>query len=192
MDGLPSAHVSNSSSSDTNIWALHDTGATHHWLNPTSIFVTGSLKPVEDSNSRLKVAGGGVSLAVKGVGKVLLKAGDGTPFKLTEALYVPELSQNLISRGILKRKGVKEVFDDSDPTFFALVLSGLALFNGIFLENGLINIVLEPVSPSTSSITEMSDSLAHSSTLHRCLGHVSEAYLKSMIKHGSIDGVIDD
>lgn len=38
----------------------------------------------------------------------------------------------------------------------------------------------------------MSDQLAHSSTLHCCLGHMSEACLKLMIKHGSLDGVVDD
>lgn len=50
-------------------------------------------------------------------------------FELIDCLYVPDLSKNLISGGMLKRKGVREVFDDSDPSYFALVRQGLALFN---------------------------------------------------------------
>lgn len=92
------------SSSETTVWALHDTGATHHMFNSSDLFIEGTLRPVEDSNRRLKLAGGGVTLAVKSVGKILLKAGDGTVFELTECLYVPDLSKNLIAGGLLKRR----------------------------------------------------------------------------------------
>lgn len=41
----------NSMDASTNsIWALHDTGATHHMFNDKTLFVTDSLKPVEDTN----------------------------------------------------------------------------------------------------------------------------------------------
>lgn len=101
----PSAAVS-SWSSGTQIWALHDTGATHHLFNDIRLFDKNKLKPVDSSNKRLKLAGGGISLAVQSEGSVRLKAGDGTVFELTECLYVPELSKNLISGGCLRLKGV--------------------------------------------------------------------------------------
>lgn len=109
------------------IWALQDTGATHHMFNNKTLFMKGSLRTVENSNRRLKLAGGDVSLAVESIGKIRLKAGDGTVFKLVNCLYVPNLRKNLISGGNLKKKGTREVFDDSDPNCFALVIRGLAL-----------------------------------------------------------------
>lgn len=70
------------SSSSTQLWALHDTGATHNMFNDLRLFDKSTLKPVDNSNKRLKLAGGGVSLAVHSEGTVRLKAGDGSIFEL--------------------------------------------------------------------------------------------------------------
>lgn len=187
----PSANASTSSSSGV-VWALHDTGATNHMFNSRAMFVADTLKPVDDPNRRVKLAGGEATLAVEGIGKVRLKAGDGTVFELTECLLVPELSRNLIAGGVLKKKGVREMFDTEDPSCFALVKNGLALFNGVILHNGLMNLAIESVSPlaSPSSMQVKTPTYACSSILHRRLGHVSETYLNQMMKHGSLDGVI--
>lgn len=91
------------------------------------------------------MAGGDVSLAVDSIGKIRLKAGDGTILELSDCLYVPELRKKLIAGGTLKRKGVREIYNDSEPTYFALVKDGLALFNGVILQNGLMNVKIDPV-----------------------------------------------
>lgn len=72
------------------VWALHDTGATHHMFNNLNLFVKSSMVMVSNSNKRLKLAGGDVSLAVYSEGKVKLKAGDGSTFELTDCLYIPD------------------------------------------------------------------------------------------------------
>lgn len=46
----PAAHSSKSQSTNSTMWALHDTGATHHMFNSADVFVAGSLKPAEDPN----------------------------------------------------------------------------------------------------------------------------------------------
>lgn len=102
-------------------WALHDTGATHHVFKERKFFINEKFKLTEDPRKRLKLAGGDVSLNVKGQGSVVMKAGDGTVFELTNCLWVPKLSRNLIAGGVLKTKGIREVFDSSDATNFALV-----------------------------------------------------------------------
>lgn len=184
------ANASTKNSAD-GVWGLHDTGATHHMFNSRKLFVENSLLSVENPNQRRKLAGGDATLAVEGVGKVRLKAGDGTVFELTQCLLVPDLSKNLIAGGVLKKKGVREVFDDEDPSSFALVKNSLALFNGCIHENGLMNVVIEPVRPLSPTSTGSLQSSAHvcSSVLHRRLGHISKKYIDSMLKHGSLDGV---
>lgn len=122
--------------SNGRLWALHDTGATHHLFNNICLFDKSKLKPINDSNKRLKLAGGGVSLAVHSEGSVRLKAGDGTVFELKDCLYVPDLSKNLIAGGRLRLKGVREFYDPDDNVSFSLVLNGLALFNGYIGQNG--------------------------------------------------------
>lgn len=167
----PSAAVT-SSSTGTQIWALHDTGATHHLFNDIRLFDKSKLKPVNSSNKRLKLAGGGISLAVHSEGSVRLKAGDRTVFELTECLFVPELSKNLISGGRLRLKGVREYFDEGDNQSFSLVVKGLALFNGYIGHNGLMNVTIEPVSPIHSSQDLDLETDFKTALVHRRLGHI--------------------
>lgn len=101
---LPTAAVA--ATPDGQIWALHDTGATHHLFNDIRMFDQSKHKRVNDTNKRLKLAGGGVSLAVHSEGPVRLKAGDGTVFELKDCLYVPDLTRTLIAGGRLRMKGV--------------------------------------------------------------------------------------
>lgn len=147
----PSASGADAPSGSTQIWALHDTGATHHLFNDIRLFDKSNLKPVSNSKKQLKLAGGGVSLAVHSEGTVRLKVGEGTVFKLKECLYVPELSENLVSGGRLCLKGVREFYNTGDNQSFSLVLKGLALFNGYTGPNGLMNIDIGLVSPLDSS-----------------------------------------
>lgn len=66
--------------------ALHNTGATHHVFNDSDMFNDASLKLLEWSSKRLKLAGANVLLNVKGTGAVRLKAGGGCVFKQTREL----------------------------------------------------------------------------------------------------------
>lgn len=124
-----------------------------------------------------------MSLNVKGSGTVKLKAGDGTTFELKDCLWVPDLSRNLVAGGILKSKGVRELYDDNDPSNFALVRWNLALFNGFIGSDNLIHLQLEQVSRQpllcVSTVTD-------SDLAHRCLGHVSRQYLNKMCRSGSV------
>ena len=185
----PSAAVTSTSSTSGQIWALHDTGATHHLFNDRRLFDKNKLKPVNDSNKRLKLAGGEMSIAVHSKGSVRLKAGDGTVFELTGCLYVPELSKNLISGGRLRLKGVREFFDEGDNQSFSLVLKGLALFNGYIGYNGLMNVAIDPVSPIHLRQNVIQPVVSDSSLQHRQFGHIGNRYLKAMSKHGSVDGM---
>lgn len=87
------------------LWALHDTGATHSMFNDIRLFDKSTLKPVTDSNRRLKLDGGGVTLSVHSEGVVKLKPGDGSVFELKECLFIPDLSKNLVAGGRLRLKG---------------------------------------------------------------------------------------
>lgn len=114
-------------------------------------FDPASLTAVEDKEKRVKLAGGDISLAVHSRGVAKLKSGDGIPFTIKNSLYIPALAQNLIAGGLLKRQGVRELFDDKDPTCFSLVKSNVALFNGYIAYNNLMHLQLEPVRTSFDS-----------------------------------------
>lgn len=166
------------------LWGLHDSGSTHHVFNNRSLFTDESFKKVDSPNKRLKLAGGGVSLNVTGEGTVRFKAGDGSIFELTNCLLVPELSRNLIAGGLLKKKGVREYFDEDDPTNFALILNGLALFNGYIGTDNLMHLQLESVQKITQN-SSMTEANSTSVLIHRRLGHPSDTYLKATLTASS-------
>lgn len=124
-------------------WALHDTGPTNHVFKHKDMFDQSSFKEHESSSKQLKLAGGEVSLNMKGVGSVNLKAGDELVFDLKDCLWVPDLTHNLVAGGLLKAEGVKEVFNDKDPSHFALVEENLAIFNGHIGQDNLMHIQLD-------------------------------------------------
>lgn len=172
----------------TNEWALHDTRATHHVFKNRKYFKNESFKENESSSKRLKLAGGDVSLVVKGQRTVVLKAGDGTNFELLNCLWVPDLARNLVAGGILKSKGVRELYDPSDPSNFSLVKGSLALFNGYVGKDHLMHLELKPVSPRVSITSPVATNVT-SSLVHRQLGHVSDQYLSQMCRNGSVEGL---
>lgn len=176
--------------SNGRLWALHNTGATHHLFNNICLFDKSKLKPINDSNKRLKLAGGGVSLAVHSEGSVRLKAGDGTVFELKDCLYVPDLSKNLIAGGRLRLKGVREFYNPDDNVSFSLVINGLALFNGYIGQNGLMNVAIEPVSGVNSLQDDKTTTDDNSVLQHRRLGHIGNKYLRQMCKHQAVDGMV--
>lgn len=188
-EDVSAASASASTATSTLIWALHDTGATHHMFNDIRLFDKTTLKPVDNANKRLKLAGGGVSLAVHSEGSVRLKAGDGSTFELQECLYIPELTKNLIAGGRLRLKGVREHFEDGDHSSFSLVIRGLATFNGYIGKNGLMNVLINPVSTLDTSSCAMATTDDKSQLHHRRLGHISDMYLNIMGSNECVDGL---
>lgn len=188
---VPTANIANSSSGDSD-WALHDTGATHHIFNDIKYFIPGALTKNDNQSKRLNLAGGSASLAVHSVGRVRLLAGDRTAFELNDCLYVPELDKHLIAGGLLKRKGVREVFSSTNANCFSLVLGTKALFNGLFSTNNLMIVKLDPmrVILSPAEVNTLTTALTHKESLHhRRLGHVSNKYLSLMKRKNLTAGV---
>lgn len=171
-----------------NLWALYDTGASHHMFNSISLFLASSIKPVTDPSKRLRLAGGSASLAVACTGTVLLKDGNGDEFKLEQCLHVPELSRNLIAGGALIKKGVTTYIPDKNADDFALLSGSLVVFNGAFSGN-LMLVSLDTVSlPSPQASPVTSDLYV---LQHQRLGHLNPRYLDKMIKHGILDGLVN-
>ena len=168
-----------------NQWALHDTGATHHVFKKRKLFDDASFKSSDTSSKRLKLSGGDVSLNVVGQRTVKLRAGDGTKFELRSCLLIPELSRTLVAGGLLKAKGVRELYDDGDPTAFLLVQGSTAIFNGYIRTDNLMHLKILPVSEDFSLASTTSADLDHD-LVHRRLGHLSDHYLKTMCKHQSV------
>lgn len=188
-DVTPSTAVASSTPTSSQIWVPHDTGATNDMVNNICLFDKSSLKPVSSSNKGVKLAGGGISLAVHSEVCVRLKAGDGSTFKPRYCLYIPELSKNLISGGRLRLKGVRELYDEGDNSSFSLVLNGLAIFNGYIGSNGLMNILIKPVSTleifACVSTTTDNEHLLH----HQHLGRIGRSYLEIMGDKDCVDGL---
>lgn len=146
------------------------------------------FKPTESSLKRLNLAGGDVSLDVRGQGRIRLMVGDGSVFELKNCLWMPKLSRKLIAGGLLKAKRVHELYDESVPTNFSLVRNDLALLNGyIGLAGNLMHLEIEPVSPFNSKHHGQVANVT-ASLLCRQLGRLGDFYLKNMRDHGSLDG----
>lgn len=168
-------------------WALFDTGSSDHVFKSELFFDASSIRPVDDKNHRLNLAGGGASLAVKSRGTAKLQSGSGKPFELAKSLCVPELAQNLLAGGLMLRKGITILINQEDPNCFSLVYKNEALFNGIFTPNNLMFVTLESVSHFSGHQFNTTE-VELMNLQHRRLGHISKRYLKSMIKHGSAEG----
>lgn len=79
---------------------LFDTGATQHMFNSLDYFEKDKFTD-EISGMELKLAGGGVTLPIAGIGRAVIKGENNLPISFENTLYVPELSKNLIAGCIL-------------------------------------------------------------------------------------------
>lgn len=134
QDPIEASSVSLTRSEKTK-WALLDTGASHHMFNDESLFVALTLVSNNNPSQRLEIAGGGVSLAVKALGMVHLKAGDGSTFALNTYLLVPDLAKILISGGAMFKAQAIPVVHEGNTSNFSVVEEDLAIFNGTFMGN---------------------------------------------------------
>lgn len=183
QDNEAVASTASTSAGQSGQWALLDTGASHHMFNDESMFVASSLVPHDNPSQRLKLARGGVSLAVKSTGVVQLKAGDGTVFTLNDCLLVPELSKNLISGGALFKSHAVPIVHQGQTDNFSVVKDNLAVFNGAFVGN-LMLLALDKVSSYSSQCNKsnIANYASCGSLQHQRLGHVSERTVTHMPK----------
>ena len=97
---------SQSAGGNKGVWII-DTGPTHHLCLDKNVF-----ENLEETSGHVTLADGS-KMEIKGIGTVLLKteAKHSTyDLRLSEVYYVPGLSENLISLGLIEKKGFKIVF----------------------------------------------------------------------------------
>lgn len=75
---------------------LFDTGATQHMFNNIKYFDKHNFSDKTDG-LELQLAGGGLTLPIKGVGCAIIQGENNQPIKFENALFVPQLSKNLIA-----------------------------------------------------------------------------------------------
>lgn len=81
------------------IWYL-DTGCSNHMTGHKNWL----LDLDESVKSKVRFADN-TTIDTKGIGKVMIKRGEGKPAYLTDVLYVPSMKTNLLSLGQLLQKG---------------------------------------------------------------------------------------
>jgi hypothetical protein len=85
---------------------LIDNGCTNHMTHDKDLF-----RELRSSNTSKVRIGNGEYITVEGKGTIAISTCSGTKF-ISDALYVPEIDQNLFSVGQLIEKGYKVVFED--------------------------------------------------------------------------------
>ncbi|GKA24337.1 retrovirus-related pol polyprotein from transposon TNT 1-94 [Tanacetum coccineum] len=116
---------------------------------------------------------------IRGIGKVRIQLKDGSSFVLQNVRYIPELKRNLISLGTLEKErytvkmqsGKVKVINGS-----RVVLSGIRRDNCVYSLDG------HAMAGELNASVEEKDSLAQ--VWHKRLGHISEAGLQVLEKHG--------
>ncbi|MBW0494125.1 hypothetical protein O181_033840 [Austropuccinia psidii MF-1] len=157
------ALITTKHSSPNKTQAVIDCGATHHMFGIKNLFT--SFSPV----SRFSIATGDPSsnLIAEGVGNVTILS-NGNTLNLSNCLFVPKLSCNLIS--LLQLFNSKLTINRQDSVF-QLVSSGTTLLQG-YVENNLMKINLEiPSSFVTTSADDM---------WHKRLGHPGRLPVRNM------------
>ncbi|KAJ9541754.1 hypothetical protein OSB04_028260 [Centaurea solstitialis] len=179
------AVVNSDSSSDDDLinysidWIL-DTGGSFHITPHKELF-----------NSYEKVATGSVSMAndmscdVVGIGSVSIKMHDGVVTTLTDVRHVPEMKKNLISLGVLDKKGFKY---SGGGGVIRVTKGALVVMKGVmkgtlyFLEGSTI---VGSAAPAHSLLENESDLTR---LWHMRLGHVSEKGMVILSKKGLLGG----
>jgi hypothetical protein len=101
-------HISEKHKNIKNVWIL-DSGATNHNCCDKDMF-----EILKKYSSTVKV-GDGRKLQVKGFGQIecdIITNDNKKKLNITEVLFVPDLSTNLISIGILSKKGFEITFKE--------------------------------------------------------------------------------
>lgn len=157
------------------IWCL-DSGCTSHMSNNKDIFVN-----MDSETGTLKLASDKHEAEVKGKGKITFEDKN-TNYIFHNALYVPELSINLISVGKITDHGYTVLFQENQ----ALVKDkkGTVVFKAT-RKNDLYYINFN-VSEKVNITTENNTNIMK---WHKKLGHLNEADMKAAFKKGLLKGL---
>ncbi|GMP93218.1 hypothetical protein CsSME_00043150 [Camellia sinensis var. sinensis] len=121
----------------------------------------------------------------KGIGTIRLKIHDGTIRILEDVQYVPDLTKNLISVGVLDSKGYRVTVEGGVLKVVRgafVAMKGTRKGNLYFLDGSTVT---GRVAISTSSEDDVSDT---SRLWHMRLGHVGEKALQGLVKQGLLKG----
>jgi hypothetical protein len=145
------------------IWIL-DSGATRHICAYKSLF--SDLRPYNTSLNWGKVS----NIPVKWIGTIHVKFGStGRTGKIEDCLYVPEMGLNLLSLGLLRKKGVSIKIGLNTVS---LTIKGTEIALGRY-ERNLITISTTPIKESAHLSTQ-------DEPWHERMGHIGSIALKAL------------
>ena len=166
-----------------NMW-IADTAACTHIINNRALFTY--LKPVDlvvgtaDKGQNLKIEGAGTAKLT-----LMTQTGHPVDFSLTEAVYAPSSSCNLLSLPMLAQKAdLKGEWDKDKITFCSQGEEvGYAL-----LEGGLYQVQLYESSKKQASISMAAATIEYDDEVwkwHRRLGHLSWENMRRLLKQST-------
>ncbi|KAJ9680257.1 hypothetical protein PVL29_019539 [Vitis rotundifolia] len=154
-------------------WVV-DSGATRHICGNRSAFT--SYTTVKEGEEQVFM-GDSRSTPMIGKRKVLLKLTSGKVLALCDVLHVPDIHWNLVSVSLLRKTGVRILFDSDKIVLTkndAFVGKGYCN-QGLFLLN-VSDIINNNASSSSAYIVDSCD------IWHGRLGHVNFSYMKRIVK----------
>jgi len=149
---------------EENIWII-DSGSTSHMTNNRSLF-----KEIKKSNMVINVAKTEETMQAEGIGSI-----EFDNFRLTEALYVPNLSTNLLSVNKITKNGGEVIFTKEEVKIkygYRIVLKGQKMSNGLF------EVKLKPENNFESYLTGTESQI---NQWHRKLGHTSRDKIEKLL-----------
>ncbi|OAE31341.1 hypothetical protein AXG93_4510s1170 [Marchantia polymorpha subsp. ruderalis] len=150
-------------------WIL-DSGCTYHMTHNKHW-----LSDYQELNEGKVIMGNNHSCSVAGIGSVSIKMADGVVRILENVRWVPELSRNLISIGILDDLGYTNKIEQGSM----YIAKGATILKGMKI-GGLYYLIGETLYGVASVATTQDHSKA--TLWHRRLGHISEKGLQLMSK----------
>ncbi|UYV80232.1 K02A2.6-like, partial [Cordylochernes scorpioides] len=159
-----------------------DSGSTSHMINSKRF-----LLDEVDCNSKISIAKKEETLIAKSVGKIQGKKCD-----LKEVMFVPNLTNNLLSVSAITRNKGKVVFED-EKVF--VVKNGKKVLEGEKQENGLYTINIETENPEIEESHLTATRNEEMLKWHRKMGHISFSslkQLKSMVNGINIEKISQD
>ncbi len=164
-------------SDDSYVWYF-DSGATKHITSHRDMFT--SLEAVPTGNT--VTCANNASYPVKGVGKIVLTAANGSSFTLVDALYVPGIKKNLLSVSALARLGLVVKFVDDrctvhDLTFGDTIIASGTLFRGLYR----LNVYDKCVDISANAVSD-EKAVSDAKLWHARFGHLNFASLLRLQK----------
>lgn len=143
-----------------------DSGSSKHMTNNASLLVN-----LEENLSEIGLAKENTFITAKSAGTLVSKKCD-----LTNVLYVPELSRNLISVDAIVKKGGEVKFDKSGVT---ITKSGAEILKGERNEDGVFTIKLNK---NNTDSAFLASKVENAYEWHEKLGHLSCNNIKKLIK----------